>query len=156
AARLPPCAMRARSRSAAVWASASTSETKTSCRRCPEFMGSSRDRSPTPTVAGQQPVGLFGARAAALVRGEIRCAGLAPGIDEGLEQGAARLDGVSALEQGGVADHAVVDQRLIAGARRGLEIVLVVEPHSDARHRDGGAGYLRIELQTDAFARLDS
>src|SRR5262245_60796949 len=138
AARFPPCAMRARSRSAADWASVSASGTKTIFRRRSESMRSSRDRSPTPTITGQQLVGLFGPFAAGLVGGEVRCAGPAPGIDKGLHHAPACLDGVGTLEQGGIADHAVVDQRLVAGARRGLEIVLVVEIHADARNRDGG------------------
>src|SRR5262245_24366139 len=156
AARFLPCAMRAKSRSAADSASASASETKTIWPRRSEVMSSSRDRPPMPTLAGQQPVGLFWAFAAGLVGGEIRCAGLAPGIDKGLHHAPARLDAVSTLEQGGIADHAVVDQRLVAGARRGLEIVLVVERHPDARNRDRGPGYLGIDLQIYAFARLDS
>src|SRR5262249_1630866 len=134
AARLPPCAMRVKSRSAADLASASTSETKTICRRRSEVMRSPRDRPPMLTIPLQQPLSLVRTFAARLVAGEIRCAGLAPGVNKRLYDAPAGLDAVSSLEQNGIADHAVVDQRLVAGARRGREIVLVVERHADPRN----------------------
>ena len=61
-------------------------------------------------------VGVVGAFAAGLVDLQPLGAGLLPGIEERLHRLPAGFDAVGALKQDVVADHAVVDQRLIAGA----------------------------------------
>src|SRR5262249_34267853 len=71
--------------------------------------------SPAAAVARQQFVGLRRTLGAGLVGFKTLGAGALPGVDEGLHRLPAGLDAVGALEQNVVADHAVIDQRLIAG-----------------------------------------
>src|SRR6266851_9973028 len=61
------------------------------------------------------------------ILGRIVC----PGVQDGLHRAPARLDIVGPLEQRGVADHAVIDQRLVARTGRHVEIGLVGEVHAD-------------------------
>ncbi len=81
--------------------------------------------------------------------------GSRPGIEEWLHRLPAGLDAVGALEQDVVADHAVVDQGLIAGAGRRPEVILVLEAHFHAVDRHRWPRHLGVELQGDAFGRLD-
>src|SRR6516162_2182447 len=83
----------------------------------------SHDRPPTAAVPGEEAVGLDGPLAAGLVHGKVLAAGAAPGVDEGLDHAPAGFDSVGALEQDGVADHAVIDQRLVSGARRNVDVM---------------------------------
>ena len=66
-------------------------------------------------VARQQFVGRLRALAAGLVGLQALGAGLLPGVEERLHRLPAGFDAVGALEQDVVADHAVIDQRLVAG-----------------------------------------
>src|SRR3974390_3443063 len=131
------CAIRAISRSAALSAIACSSGA-TIILRCCEALGTptSFQRTPAPALARKQLVSFGGAVIACRVGRKAGCAGVVPGIDEWLHHAPARLDAVGALKQDRVSDHAVVDQRLVAGARRGVEIVLVFEGHADTG--DGG------------------
>src|SRR6202011_6169550 len=79
-----------------------------------------------------------------------------PGVEDGLHRPPARLDIVGALEQRRVADHAVIEQRLVAGAGRHVEIALIGEVHADVAKLHGRAGALGGELQRDALVRLDA
>src|SRR5262249_55210537 len=135
---------RANSRSAAISASASASAATMICGRPPEAM-SPANRPPAAPVTGQQALRLFRAFAAGLVGREVLCAHVAPGIKEGLHDAPTRLDAIGALKQRGVADHAVVDQRLVTGAPRRFEIILVIERHPDASNDHGRARHLGIE-----------
>ena len=83
------------------------------------FRGRIVDRTPAPAVARQQLVGFARARASGRHRSAVRrVAILRPGIEDRLHHPPSGLDVVGALEQRRVADHAVVDQRLVAGVRR--------------------------------------
>src|SRR5579872_6841320 len=62
---------------------------------------------------------------------------------------------VGALEKSGVADHAIVQQSLVAGARRGAEIIGVREIHIHVTETHDRPGHLRAEAERDAFLRLD-
>ncbi len=84
---------------------------------------------PVVAIAGQQVVGCLRAVLARCVGGDA--ATLAPGIEERLHRAPAVLDVVGPLEQGLVADQAVVDQGFIAGGRLHLEEVLVGETQLD-------------------------
>src|ERR1700730_15814925 len=114
----------------------------------------SGNRSPAPAVPSQQPIGLRRTLATGLIDREPARSYVAPGVEERLHDPPPRLDPIRPLEQDRVANHAVVDEGLVAYARRSVEIVLVLERHADARNRDNRARHLRIELQTDALIRL--
>lgn len=75
---------------------------------------------------GEQVVRLFGACASGGVGGHRRTA--RPCVERGLHGPPAGLDVVGALEQRGIADHRVINQRLVPGARLAPEIVLVEDP----------------------------
>ncbi len=79
-----------------------------------------------------------------------------PRIEERLHRLPTGFHAVGALKQDVVADHAVVDQRLIAGSRLRLEVILVAEFHLNAVDPDRGSGHFGVELQRDAFGRLDA
>src|SRR5262249_32623221 len=51
-------------------------------------------------------------------------------------------------------DHAIIDQRLVAGAWYGVKIILVFD--ADARNRDHRTRHLGAELQTDALVGLNA
>src|ERR1700690_1525083 len=88
--------------------------------------------SPASSVARQQFIGPSRPLAAGLVTLQSLGAGLLPGIEKGLYRLPAGLDAVGALEQDVITDHAVVNQRFIAGGGLHLEVVLVAEFHLDA------------------------
>ena len=113
------------------------------------------DRAPTPVVALQQRVGFGWARAAGGIDGYVGRAIVGPGIEDGLHDAPSGLDIVGALEQRWITHHAIVDQCLVAGARRGMEMVPVVELHRDTFHADAGSGDFGAEPQGHAFLRLD-
>src|SRR6266852_2574605 len=94
--------------------------------------------SPAAAVALQKFIRLGRSLAAGLVALQAIGAGLLPGIEEGLHRPPARLDAIGALEQDVVTDHAVIDQRFVAGRGLGLEVILVAEFHLDAVDPDGG------------------
>ena len=92
----------------------------------------SPELSPASAVAFKQIVGFLRSFAAGFVNLQPLAAGLLPGVEERLHRLPAGLDAVGALKQDVVADHAVIDQRLVAGRRFGLEVILVAELHLDA------------------------
>src|ERR1700730_15801950 len=79
-----------------------------------------------------------------------------PGIEERLHCLPGGFDAVGALKQNVVADHTVIDQRLIAGRWLYLEVVPVTEVHPDAADSDCRSWHFAVELQRDAFGRLDA
>src|SRR5262249_41532523 len=93
-------------------------------------LGSS-NRSPAPAILGQQFVGLRRSIAAGLIGREVSRASVGPCIDERLHDAPASLNAVGSLEQDRITDHAIVDQRLVAGTLHGIEIVLVLERHAN-------------------------
>src|SRR5581483_7518933 len=141
-------AMQASRRTAAASASAVASATSISVRSFPAMSG---QLAPAAAVAGEQIVRFFRSFAAGVVNLQSPRAGLVPGIEEGLHRAPAGFHAVGALEQDVVADHAVVDQRLVAGRRLRLEVVLVAELHLDAVDIDRWPRHLGVELQLDAL-----
>src|SRR5258708_19482454 len=72
------------------------------------------DRHPCTPIAREQPVSGFGAWAAGGIIGKVLGRSARPAIDETLDGAPSRLDRIGALEQGGIADQTIVDQRLVA------------------------------------------
>src|SRR5215831_2431549 len=118
--------------------------------------GGSLERAPGASVARQELVGGGRALAAGGIVGEVLGRVARPVVEDGLHGPPARLDVVGTLEEGGIADHAVVEQRLVAGGGRRIEIGLVGEVHADVAEIHGEAGPLGGELQRNAFVRLDA
>src|SRR5882757_11462568 len=79
------------------------------------------DGPPFASAVHQQPVGRRGAAAARVVIGEIRLGG-GPVVEHGLYDAPRLLDHVGAHEEGLIADHDVVQQRLVA------DVLLLGEP----------------------------
>src|SRR5712692_236676 len=101
---------------------------------------------PASAVALQQFLGVRGPLAAGLVTLQAFGADLLPRIKERLHRLPAGLHAIGALKQDVVADHAVIDQRLIAGGWLGLEVVLVAELHLDAVDGNRRTRHLGVEL----------
>src|ERR1700743_593991 len=121
--------IRAMRRSAAACACAAGSATTMISLSARPLLAIGIHLSPAPAVAGQKLVRQLRPFAAGLVGLQSLGAGFLPRIQEWLHGLPARLDTVGALEQDIVANHAVIDQCFIAGARLGLEVVLVTELH---------------------------
>ena len=146
----------ASNRVAAVCARAPSSSTTTIWRCRLDSIVRLTDRAPAAAVCSEQPVGLRRAFAAGPIGRQAVGAGLAPGVQERLHDAPAGLDAVGARIQYRVAGHAVVDQRLVAGGRRRVEIVSVPEGHADAADGDRWTRHLGVEFETDAFVGLDA
>src|ERR1700741_26967 len=128
--------MRVRSRCAAASANLASSTTityrcaglgKSAFHPCSAMASTSRDAAPAAAVFRQQPLARGRAFAPGAIPRQALAAGVAPGLHERLHPVPAGLDTVGARIENGVADHAVIDQRLVAGRRRHLEIILVFE-----------------------------
>src|SRR5205085_6772828 len=95
----------------------------TGSRRIPRGSKTSRPLDRAPLAVGPQqklggsvgPLAPGGIEAQAAVR-------LPPGVEDRLDHAPAGFDVVGALKQRRIAEHAVVDQPLVAGARRRIEI----------------------------------
>ena len=70
-------------------------------------------------IAFEQLVRSGGAGASGGVIGEVFGLLGRPGLQDGIDQRPARLNGVGPLEKRRIADEAVIDQGLVADARRG-------------------------------------
>src|ERR1700680_252194 len=68
-----------------------------------------------------------------------------PDIQDGGDDVPGGFHHVGPLEQRCIAEHAVVEQPLIAGLRGGVEVIGVVEVHIHAADLDDGSGDLRAE-----------
>jgi hypothetical protein len=90
------------------------------------------------------------------VVGEVARRQRGPHVEQRLHDRPAHLHHVGALEERGVADHAVVQQPLVAGAGHRPEVVLVVEPHVDVAETQLRPGHLGAEAERDAFLGLDA
>src|SRR6516225_2883946 len=83
------------------------------------------DRQPCTPIAREQPIGGLGASAAGGVIGEVAGRSACPGIEEVLHGAPCCLNRIGPLEQGRIADHTIVDQRLVADRPKWREIVAV-------------------------------
>ena len=73
------------------------------------------ERPPRAAIARQQLVGRGGAIATGDIVRKVPWRIVCPGIEDGLHRLPAAFDVVGALKQRCIADHAVVDQRLVSG-----------------------------------------
>ncbi len=78
-----------------------------------------------------------------------------PDIDDRLDYAPASFDHVSALEQSGVASHAIAQQTLITGAVLRAEIRAVVEVHVDEAELHDRARNFCAEAEGDPFVGLN-
>src|SRR5262249_24934083 len=103
------------------------------------------DRPPCASIALDQAIG--GIRTGTAGGGGVQvAAGRArPGIEQTLHRTPRRLDRVGPLKRRGVADEAIVDQRLVPDRRQRREIVAVGKVHCDAVDLDLGARSLGAE-----------
>src|SRR6516162_6692829 len=108
---------------------------------------SDRDRQPCMPIAREQAIGGGGTGAAGGIVGEIVGGGARPGLEQTLHGAPGRLDRIGPLEQGGVADETIVDQRLVTHRRHRREIVSVGKVHVDAVDFDLGTGALGAETE---------
>ena len=91
---------------------------------------SCQDHCPIPPlamIAREQVAGFFRSPGARRVIGKIARRQRVPDVQDRLHDAPAGFDHVGALEQSGVADHAVVEQALVARAGLAAEVVGVVE-----------------------------
>src|SRR5450755_1202252 len=104
------------------------------------------NRSPCTAVPGQQ-VGCFG-RSITPGRISVDRVGVGrPGIEDRLYHCPASLNVVSALEQHGIPDHAVVDKRFVTCAWGYSEVILVREIHVDPFQAHRRTGDLGVKFQ---------
>ncbi len=113
------------------------------------------DRPPRTTLARQQFVGFRRTPASRGVVWKAFGGNRGPHIQYGLNDSPARLDHVRALEQRGVADHAVVQKPFVSRAVRAPEVTRIVKFHvhkTKPHHRTGNLG---AESQRDSFVGLN-
>src|SRR5690349_19896683 len=113
-------------------------------------------RPPGAAVACQQVVGRGRTTSARGIAREISRRIVCPGIKDGLHGSPSRFDIVSAVKQGRITDHAVVNERFVSGVGRQLEIGLVSKVHADRAQLHVRSGTLRRELECDALVGLDA
>src|SRR5262252_8482240 len=116
----------------------------------------SRNWPPPPAIARQKLVGFLRPLATSLIERKPIRSRATPCIQEWLDHSPTGLDPIRPLEQDRVPDHAIIYQRLVAGARCGVKIILVFKCHADARNRDHRTRHLGAELQTDALVGLNA
>src|ERR1700676_1237383 len=76
-------------------------------------------------------------------------------VENGLDDAPAGFNHVGAVEESGVAGHAVAKEAFVAGAVFGAEIRVVVKIHIDEAETHDGAGNFCAEAERDAFIGLD-
>src|SRR5262245_2426370 len=111
---------------------------------------------PAPAIAHKKLIGFLRPVATSLIERKPVRSYATPCIEERLDHLPTGLDPIRPLNQDRVPDHAIIDQRLVAGTRCGVEIVLVLERHADTRNRDTRTPNLGVQLQTDALVRLNA
>src|SRR5579862_782993 len=117
------------------------------------FLGS--DVTPGAAVAFEQVVGFLGSPGAGSVIREAAGGQRLPDVDDGFNDAPCGFDHVGALEQGGIADHAVVEQAFVTGAVGSAEVAGVVEIHVDQAELHDRAGNFGTEAERDAFVGLN-
>src|SRR5450432_4017947 len=83
------------------------------------------DGTPCPAVALYQSIGFRWPFASCGVKRQSIDAILRPAVEHRLYDGPARFDRIGALKQTRVPEHAIVQQRLVTVARRGLEVIAI-------------------------------
>src|SRR5215470_16806741 len=111
--------------------------------------------SATTTVAREQFFGFLRSLTTGAIRRQVLILSVAKGIEKRLHHAPAGLDAVGPRIQYRVADHAIIDERFIAGAWRGFEIIFVAERHAHAAERDRRSRNLGVKFEADAFVGLN-
>src|SRR5215831_3356730 len=114
------------------------------------------DRQPRAAVTCEQPVGGGRTGAAGSVIGKVRGRSARPGINQAVNRTPRHLDGIGPLEQSGVADQTVVDQRLVTHRCNRLEVIAVCKIHRYAVDLNLGARTLGAEANRQALIRLNA
>src|SRR5215831_10318184 len=114
------------------------------------------DRQPLAPFAREQAVGGLGAGAAGGVIGKFVGGFARPRTEQSVDRAPSRLDRIGPLEQCGIADQTIVNQRLVAHRRERLEIVAVSKVHCHTVDLDVFAGPLDVEAERKSFVRLDA
>src|SRR6185503_14185231 len=105
------------------------------------------ERTPGTAVARDQLAGRRGPAAAGNIVWKITRRIVGPGIEDRLYRLPTRFDIVCALEQRRVADHAIVEKRLVTDVGRHLEISLVGKIHADIAQLDRRSGLFSCEFE---------
>src|SRR5436309_15905709 len=112
-------------------------------------------RCPPPApVLLDELIGRGGAPGAGRIVREIARRDGAPDVQDRRGDPPRGLDHVVPMEEGRVADHAVVEQALVAGGGRRLAEIAIAEVEIDRDELDRGAGFLRLHPELDPLARL--
>src|SRR6476660_7976978 len=101
------------------------------------------DAAPRMAVAVQQVFGFGRSPGARSIVGEAARRQSVPDVDDRLNHAPTGFDHVGALEQSGVAYHAIAQQSLVAGAVLDAEIVAVFEIHIDQTEFHDRSGNFR-------------
>src|SRR6516165_8194909 len=113
------------------------------------------DIAPCAAVTGHHFIRVSWAPTARGVVREVARGQGVPHVQNWLNDAPACFDHVRALEQSGVADHAVVKKALVTRAVRGSEIARVIKVHVNEAELHGGAGNLRAEAKRNSLVGLD-
>src|SRR5260370_1789347 len=113
------------------------------------------DRSPRTSIARKQFVGFWRPPASGRIVRKTLGRGGGPRIQNRLNYSPARLHHVRALEQGGVAHHAVVPEPFVPGAVRTPEVARVGKLHIHEAELHHWARNVGSESQSDSFLRLN-
>src|ERR1700719_1890474 len=113
------------------------------------------DATPGAAIASEQFIGFGGAPGAGgVIRKVARGEGM-PNVENGLDDAPAGFHHVGALEERGVAGHAIAEQAFVAGAVLGAEIGVVVKVHVDEAETHDRAGHFCAKAERDSFLGLD-
>src|SRR5712671_4347512 len=88
-------------------------------------------RHPCAPIAREHAVGRLGALAPGGIIRKVLCGIARPAIEQSLDRAPSRLDRIGPLEQSGIPDQTIIDQRLVAHGRERLEIVVVSKVPAD-------------------------
>src|SRR5262249_4679218 len=113
------------------------------------------DAAPSAPIALQQLVGFAWSPGARWVVGEAARRQRVPDVKDGLDYGPTRFDHICALEQRGIADHAVAQEPFVSGGVFDTEVAGIIEIHVDESELHDRAWNLCSKTQCDAFVRLN-
>src|SRR5262245_13560130 len=100
----------------------SVTRAATDCASALHVAPCSPNWSPVPAVARQKLIGFLRPLATSRIERKPIRSHATPCIEERLHHSPTGLDPIRPLEQDRVPDHAIIDQRLVAGARCGVKI----------------------------------
>src|SRR5215469_251217 len=109
---------------------------------------------PVPTVSRHQFLGFPRSPCACWIVREFAWRQRFPYVEYRIDNCPAGFDHVGALEERGVADHAVVKEHFVSGLRGTAKVILIVETHVHRTDLHQRTGNLRAELERDSLFRL--